>query len=318
MSRTPSHGSAGIPISTYRLADRRLSLDELHRGGLLTSAPEMLRDFGFEWCHVHDQPNATELMLDAARALLHQAPVEREDLAGLFVYSGLPSAGPTSASDPISLFRYDLGRIRHELELDEVPVYRLSELGCCGLAATFNLAESVLRDSDRTCSIVLTGDCFGPDARREIMYNVMSDAASAILVHRSSDRNRFLASHEIVQSYYWDSPAHSDEILASYFPLAQRVIERALAKADTPMDRLRWIVPHNVSVRSWEILCGVLGFDPDRVWLSNIAKVGHTVSSDHVINLCDMQAEGAIEPGDRLLLFTFGFGASWSASVFEH
>jgi 3-oxoacyl-[acyl-carrier-protein] synthase-3 len=127
-----------------------------------------------------------------------------------------------------------------------------------------------------------------------------------------------LASHEIVQSYYWDTPAHSDEILASYFPLAQRAVQEVLEEAGTSLEELKWIVPHNVSRRSWEILAEILGVDPAKIWLSNVPRVGHTVSSDHVINLCDMESRGALESGDRLLLFTFGFGAAWSAAVIEH
>ena len=38
----------------------------------------------------------------------------------------------------------------------------------------------------------------------------------------------------------------------------------------------------------------------------------------YVVNLVDMAAEGALRPGDKLLLFTFGFGASWSCLVLEH
>jgi len=46
--------------------------------------------------------------------------------------------------------------------------------------------------------------------------------------------------------------------------------------------------------------------------------VGHTVSCDHIINLVDMEGAGALHDGDHLLLFTFGFGASWSAMVIQH
>ena len=296
-----------------------MSLEDLNNDRLLSSSPELLRDFGFEGCHVHASTDATDLMLASARELLSVHGVDPGDLAALFVYSGLPHRPPTETDGPLPLFRYGLGRIRHELELDEVPAYRLSQLGCCGLASTLELAERVLLASDRPCALVLTGDCFGPASTREILFNLMSDAGSAVLLDRSSTRNRRIASAEIVQSYYWDPTAHADEILASYFPLAERTIQKVLDAAGWSLQDLRWIVPHNVSRRSWEILCDMLGFDFERVWLSNIPRIGHTVTCDHVINLHDMQASRtALESGDRLLLFTFGFGAAWSASIFEH
>lgn len=318
MSPTPSGASAGIPHYAFRLGERTASLEELHAAGLLTSPPAVLADFGFERCHIHDDKDATGLMLSAARALLSSGSVDPESVSALFVYSGLPPAPPGDADDPMAPFRYDLGRIRHELELDRVPAYRLSQLGCGGLMSTVRLAAAQLEASGGSSALVLTGECFGPEGHREILYNVMSDAASALIVDRSSGRNRTLAEAEIVQSYYWDSPARADEILASYFPLAQRAIERALEAARIGLDEVRWIVPHNVSRRSWEILCDMMGADASRVWTSNIATVGHTVSCDHVINLSDMESEGVLEAGDRLLLFTFGFGATWSATVIEH
>jgi 3-oxoacyl-[acyl-carrier-protein] synthase III len=36
------------------------------------------------------------------------------------------------------------------------------------------------------------------------------------------------------------------------------------------------------------------------------------------MNLSDMADENAMAPGDLLLLFTFGFGASWSCLLLEH
>lgn len=318
MNRTPSAPVPGIRYAAFQLGERVLSLEELHAAGLLSSAPGVLADFGFGRCHVHHERDATELVLGAARALLAEAPVERAEISALFVYSGLPPAPAGELADPLSLFRYDLGRVRHELELDHVPGYRLSQQGCSGWMSTIRLAGEVLAATGGSSALVLTGESFGADAQREILYNVMSDAGSALLVDRSSTRNRIVAEADVVQSYYWDSAARSDEILASYFPLARRVIERVLEEADTGLDALRWILPHNVSRRSWEILCDMLDVDPGKVWTSNIAEVGHTVTCDHVINLSAMEAAGEIEPGDRLLVFTFGFGAAWSAAVLEH
>lgn len=316
MTTTLPGRSAGISHYAFRLGERTESLEDLHGSGRLTSPPEVLRDFGFQRCYVHDGPDATELMLGAARELLAGEPVEPGAISALFVYSGLPPGPPPDGGDPMAPFRYDLGRLRHELELDRVPAYRLSQLGCCGLMSTLRLAGGTL-DAEGSTALVLTGECFGPRAHREILYNVMSDAASALLVERSSRRNRTLAEAEVVQSYYWDSPARADEILASYFPLAERTVARVLEKAGIGIDEVRWIVPHNVSRRSWEILCDMIGADPERVWMRNIAAVGHTVSCDHVINLSDMESEGVLDEGDRLLLFTFGFGAAWSATVIE-
>ena len=40
-------------------------------------------------------------------------------------------------------------------------------------------------------------------------------------------------------------------------------------------------------------------------------------AADTFINLKDAEDEGRVRPGDRLLLFTFGFGANWACMVLE-
>jgi len=100
--------------------------------------------------------------------------------------------------------------------------------------------------------------------------------------------------------------------------MAERAITGALERAGLRLADIRWLVPTNVSQRSWAILADLLGLPLDRVFTDNIPRVGHTVSCDLIINLADMERRGLLRPGDRLLAFTFGFGASWSTLILEH
>jgi 3-oxoacyl-[acyl-carrier-protein] synthase-3 len=78
-----------------------------------------------------------------------------------------------------------------------------------------------------------------------------------------------------------------------------------------------WLIPHNVSARSWRILQGLLGFPRARLWSRNIARDGHTLAGDNFINLRDALDSGALCPGDRLILFSYGYGAHWTALALE-
>jgi len=42
---------------------------------------------------------------------------------------------------------------------------------------------------------------------------------------------------------------------------------------------------------------------------NNIARTGHTVSCDHIINLVDMEKAGLLNSGDYLVLFGLGGAA---------
>jgi 3-oxoacyl-[acyl-carrier-protein] synthase-3 len=78
-----------------------------------------------------------------------------------------------------------------------------------------------------------------------------------------------------------------------------------------------WVIPHNVSLRSWEVLLGLLRLPNARLYTPNIARNGHTLVGDNFINLADALHDGEVRPGDRLLLFSYGFGAHWSALAME-
>jgi 3-oxoacyl-[acyl-carrier-protein] synthase III len=55
----------------------------------------------------------------------------------------------------------------------------------------------------------------------------------------------------------------------------------------------------------------------DRLFADNIASKGHVIAADNFINLKDAWDRGRIAAGDRLLLFNFGFGASWACLLLE-
>ena len=57
-----------------------------------------------------------------------------------------------------------------------------------------------------------------------------------------------------------------DEIVASYFPTARHVIGRTIREAGWSAADVDWVIPHNVSRRSWEILMGLVAFPRARLW----------------------------------------------------
>ena len=78
-----------------------------------------------------------------------------------------------------------------------------------------------------------------------------------------------------------------------------------------------WIIPHNVSMRSWEILSGLAQLPRARLWTDNIARHGQTLAGDNFINYRDAVDGGCIEPGQKVVLFSYGFGAHWTGIAVE-
>ena len=323
ISSTEAPTTIGLTEMAYRLPAGRLSLDDAARRDLLTSDAAFLRDIGFGHCFVEDDPATHEdMIVECGREVLDRSEVPVTEVGWLFRCSGLPGELPVTAhrrhDAVLDRFRYPAVQSQERLRLHRASAMALSQQGCSGLLSGLFIAHKLLQGDSAGAVLLLAGDVIPPGGRREILYNVMSDAAGAVLVEKHARKNRIIHFVQQAMPYYWDTPLHTTEMLASYFPMAQRVILRTLEEAGFTAANVDWVVPHNVSLRSWTILADLVGIPAERVWTGNIARVGHTVSCDHIINLCDMEREGALRAGDLILLFTFGFGATWTCLLIQH
>ena len=292
----------------------------LKRSKQVRSSVTFLSELGFAYGYVADEPDRfNELLVAAAEQAMADSGRPPAQIGTLFLYSGLNPHAPGSRDAGIlERFRYPVAKLADQLELPHANAMALSQQGCSGLLSAINLAARMVEAGDQPAALCVAGDALPPNTNREIMYNVMSDAAAAVVVERGSPRNRIVAFHQLGQPAYWDTPHRERELIAAYFPMAQRAICSAIEQAGLRLSDIRWIVPSNVSLRSWTILAELVGIPMSRIWSKNIARVGHTICCDHVINLCDMSQEDALAGGDHLLLFTFGFGASWTSLILRH
>ncbi|HKO15706.1 MAG TPA: 3-oxoacyl-[acyl-carrier-protein] synthase III C-terminal domain-containing protein, partial [Gemmatimonadaceae bacterium] len=193
----------------------------------------------------------------------------------------------------------------------------LDQLACTSLFSAVRIACALIETGEARRVLCVSAEFFPASGGREAIYNCTADAACALLVEGGAERNRLLASAHVTKGYYWQGDALRNEIVASYFPTAKHVIAETLRRAAWRADDVTWVIPHNVSVRSWEILLGLAGIPRERLWCRNVARLGHTLAGDNFINLRDALTEGSVQPGDRLLLFSYGYGAHWAAFAVE-
>ena len=315
----------GIRAIRYELAESVQSVRELAAAGQLESDAGLLESFGFAQVHVAVSESPFDLALRASQAVLRDAGVDPDEI-GLLLYAGTPSVsfaaagGHREAAETIggtSRFKYPATRLQYELGLANAATIALDQLACTSLMSAVRIARALCVSEGIEHVLCASAEFFPGSAGREAIYNCTSDAACALVVSRESARNRVVASAHVTKGYYWDSDAMRNEIVASYFPTARHVMAQAIARAGWQPADVRWVIPHNVSERSWSILLGLAGLPNARLWSGNIARVGHTLAGDNFINLHDAMASGDVQPGDRLLLFAFGYGAHWTALAVE-
>jgi 3-oxoacyl-[acyl-carrier-protein] synthase-3 len=309
----------GVSSVEYVLGSNTLSVEQLETRGLLVSPAARLRAFGFSDAKLSPDP-PYELAVKATEKLLEATKIDPLSLDALFYVGATPDSHAISSPEAMSAFNYPVAQLQYTLGMSRAVTFGVSQLGCAGLMRAVSSARDYLLSRPEASRVVcVSSDVLSEGCQREMIYNVISDGACALLVEKSEQpRNRILAYRQITKGYYWDSIARKNEIVAAYFPTARTAIQETLASVQTELSEIAWILPHNVSARSWEILLGLLATGSERLFADNIPKIAHVIAADNWINLKDATSLGRVRPGDRLLLFTFGFGANWACMLLEH
>jgi 3-oxoacyl-[acyl-carrier-protein] synthase-3 len=93
--------------------------------------------------------------------------------------------------------------------------------------------------------------------------------------------------------------------------------DRVLEKAGLTYDDIKIVVPHQANYRIVESAVKRMGIGQDKVYL-NVHKNGNTSSSCIPVALAELEEEGRLERGDKILIVGFGGGLTWGAAIFEY
>lgn len=302
------------------------SVQQLQADAQLESSPETLQSFGFANVHVGVEESPYQLARDAVAKLMDEQSIDPESV-GLLIYGGTPGVMAFSPAGDAALgaagfcttdrFKYPSARLQYDLGLTKAWAFAVDQMACTTLLGATRIARSLCLTEGIERAICVASEFFPLHAGREAIFNCTSDAACAVLVERGGSANRLVSATSVTKGYYWDTDARRDEVVASYFPTARHVAHQTVENAGWSACDVDWIMPHNVSVRSWEILSGLLRLPNAKLWTDNIARHGHTLAGDNFINYRDALDAGAIEKGQKVLMFSYGFGAHWTGMAVE-
>ncbi len=317
----------GLAALGYYLPPSRRTVEQVVTAGQANSSAEKLIQLGFGSICVADDVSAEEMALQAVRDLQTRSGFD-VDKVDLVIYAGALATSSVMAddeqerwgamTDPTPLFRFPGLYLQAKLGLPNAAVIGLAQLACNSFQAAIRTARAyIVADPDIHNVLCVAADRFPRSAKREIVYNLMSDGACAAIVSRSCNTNRVLSMTHVSRGAYWDAAVSHDQLIAAYFPLARRVIVDAVDRAGLNLESIDLLVPHNLNLKSWTILAQILDLPIERVYTANIGRIGHVVASDNIINYVDAIDDGRIRVGDKVALFVMGFGAHWSCTVLE-
>jgi 3-oxoacyl-[acyl-carrier-protein] synthase III len=322
----PIGNDVGVRAVAAVLPPMMRDLEDLQRNGLLASDCSVMEELGFEKVHVCDAVHDVGwLALESARRAMARAEVEPAEIDILIMASAL-SETHVQDSDPVlrtpieellGRFHYRASWLQEQLQLDHARVTAVAQQGCAGMFRALSMAQALLVSDPSLRNILCVGlDALPQGAPREILYNLISDAACAVVFSRQNLQCRWRSFHQVSKGYYWNIVEKQKEIIASYFPTSRAVIRELLGKAGIGASDVRWILPTGVSKSSWDILANIASLDSNRIYRAP-ANFGHTIAADNLLHLESLLASKKARAGDQLLLFTYGFGSTWCGLILE-
>ncbi|WP_407681193.1 beta-ketoacyl-ACP synthase III [Prochlorothrix hollandica] len=94
------------------------------------------------------------------------------------------------------------------------------------------------------------------------------------------------------------------------------VIEKALFRANVPLEQVDWFVLHQANQRILDAVADRLKIPPEKM-LSNLASYGNTSAASIPLVIHEAVQAGKIQPGQTLATAGFGAGLSWGSAIFR-
>ena len=302
----------------FALGSARESVEEAVAAELTLSDAAALRGAGFE---AHHRCADGETALDLARRAVEKIRDRLGRIDAIVYATCLPENGNVGSAKRYEATRdvkyrmdFPASRLQAQFGLDSAIVIGLAQQACTGMLGSLRLARALIESEPGMNRILcLTSDRFPAGALYEQSYNLISDGAAACIVSREEAAYRYVAGHQITNGALAD--ASDDETVGSFFNYTHRAIQETLERSKLASKDLAWVVAQNTNRKAWQILSRLLGIPPERVAMPTIAETAHMISGDNIVNLKSLEDEGALRPGDLLLLPMAGYGMNWQCTL---
>ncbi len=278
-----------------------------------------------------DEETTARLGARAARKALAMAGVKPDDIDAIIV--------GTVTSD--RQFPSAACMIQKELEISDAAAYDVSA-GCSGFLFALEAAVNSIRTNGAANVLVI-----GVERLSSILnWNdrntcvLLGDGAGAILLQPGEGPGGVLTTHLRSDGTQWDllyaeygnsSPAPIDDmgpakpfflkmegnrLFKHAVTCLSKIAMMALEKNGLTIDDVALVVPHQANIRIIRAVAEKLDIEMDRFFV-NLSKYGNTSSASIPIALDEAQRAGRIQPGDNVLLISFGAGLTWGSALIK-
>ncbi|MGO9620578.1 MAG: beta-ketoacyl-ACP synthase III [Desulfobaccales bacterium] len=266
----------------------------------------------------------------AARRALENSGIEPEQLSYIIL----------GTNTPPQFFPAGAIRIQEELGLGGRAAAFDLQAGCSGFNFATYVAERLVAPEGKYALVIGSDTCSRfTDWTNRGTCLLFGDGAGAVVLGPSR-RNRIIASFiasSLNQKLYCDTefnrevspfqplPSHTDkhylqmdgpEIFKFAVNAVKMSIPRLLEMAGLEREELDYLIIHQGNYRILEAAARFARVSMDKVFV-NIHKCGNTSAASVPIALDEALMAGKIKDGDKVMLISFGAGATWGGALLQ-
>jgi 3-oxoacyl-[acyl-carrier-protein] synthase-3 len=286
--------------------EKRVDAEEIitSAGGRGIDARVFTKLFGIERVAVSDSRVPLEERF--APALRHLAQNAEDAPADALIYvHGLPIQYAAGRSPIVKLCR------SHHLLASVRLVYEVDQNNCAGLFWALQMARNLLHTDVAQRVAIVAGDSLAelPLSHRYVPgCTLIGDAFSALLIDRGTDGpqiGELMLSHRAEFAFSLNG---SEGEMRRFFMAHDGMVTDALSAVGYSWDGDEKLLPHNVNRLVWMQFCRRRQIEHDRIQLNLIPNIGHCYTTDPVLLLERLLADGG-PTADAVTLLSVGLGA---------
>jgi len=299
--------------------------DALVSRGIETSDAWISERTGIRARHLaEDGQTASALALPAAQAALDAAGKAPDDVDLLIV----------ATSTPDFIFPSTACLLQARLDIQDCAAFDVQAV-CSGFVYALATADKFIRSGQSRCALVVGSEVFSRilDWKDRGTCVLFGDGAGAVVL-TASENPGILATAlhaDGTQAGILSVPGNvgggtivGDPFLRmdgqAVFKFAVRVLDEVArevaGKANLPLERVDWLIPHQANLRILSATARKLGLDTSRL-VATVDHHGNTSAASIPLALDEYVRSGRITAGQNVLLSAVGGGFTWGAILLE-
>ena len=295
---------------------------------LETSDEWIVSHTGISYRHLAaDDESPSSMGIAAAKDALAKSGVAPEDIGMVLLSTTTPDYAPIpstacvvqegiGAKNAVAFditaactgFVYGIELARCYMQVHNKPIL---------VVATEIMSRAIDWSDRKTC--VLFGDAAAaavllpsPDGVRGIVDSILLSDSSGkdVLTIEGGCRTPTSRKEHTQLKVYMDGKA----VFTFAIKAIPNIIQKLLDDNNLTFDDIDWIVPHQANYRIIRSAANRFGVPESRFFI-NVQNYANTASASIPLALCDMEQQGLLKPGDKIVTVGFGAGLSYGGNL---